>query len=778
MSKQIWSFGLIAIFLAFQMTCNSESVAQIVSVNFHADDLGDAGSSNPAAHMFDGTEAAGITSARTTAWNNILIGNGGAGSGATIFATQSLSDDSGNSSAAVISSTLTAGTSSSWFIGYAASNAASEEELNNGLSDDNLFNSYLALNGPNGDGSPQDNFVLDVSGLGAEFTTNGYDLIIYSDTDRGPASNSDRTCVFAVTPSGGSTVSVLTEDDGSVDGVFNGSYILSDNSDTNDTFSNYTVLSNLTAASFSLEITSPGGGGRGGISGFQIVANDETDPTPPPSGPNVVLFVVDDMGWSDWERRSDFYITPNMTRLAARGMEFTNGYSSCSVCSPTRASLMTGLSPAVHRITKWIPGNPDNEQTNDDEPLSDFNLDQFYTIADAMSDAGYRTAHLGKWHLGQPGNVSADPLNFGFDFNIGGSHIGGPGGAFDNPGTYENYPGMDASIDENYLTDHLGVEAENFINSRVDAGEKFFMNFNTYAVHTPIIAHPDHIDEFNNLPPGSIHDNAGYASMLRGMDKALGTILDTLEDRGIMDDTVIIFVSDHGGHTTPQQVTSNFPLRGGKGQQWEGGHRVPLIVAGPGIPEGVVSEHQSISHDLYPTILDLAGVEGDPDHNQLMDGVSFADVLVDSASTERDSMIWHFPHESNHSGGPYGVVVNGDYKFIEVYDTGQQLLFNIAQDVGEQDNLINDLPDMALSLRMELHNYLRDTDAVLWAGNFELLPLLGDVNCDGTVNLLDVQPFVDLVSSGVFDEKADTNQDGFVNLLDVQSFIALLVSGG
>ena len=140
-------------------------------------------------------------------------------------------------------------------------------------------------------------------------------------------------------------------------------------------------------------------------------------------------------------------------------------------------------------------------------------------------------------------------------------------------------------------------------------------------------------------------------------------------------------------------------------------------------------------------------------------------------------MIWHFPHESNHSGGPYGVVVNGDYKFIEVYDTGQQLLFNIAQDVGEQDNLINDLPDMALSLRMELHNYLRDTDAVLWAGNFELLPLLGDVNCDDTVNLLDVQPFVAILSSGGFQDKADINQDGIVNLLDVQPFIALL-SGG
>ena len=751
---------------------------QSISVNFHADDLGDSATSDPAAHRLEGVEEAGIASARSSAWNNVLVGNGGGGTGATIFPTQSLTDDLGNSAAATIASTRTSGTTSAWFIGYAASSAADEVELANGVSDDNLFNSYLALNGPSGDGSPQDSFVLDVTGLGGALTTGGYDLIIYSDTDRGATNTADRTSVFTVTPAGGSPIMVLTEDDGSVGGTYNGSYVASDNSDTSDSYSNYTVVSGLTAASFTIEITSPGGGGRGGISGFQIVPPAESPAQP--DGPNVVLFFVDDMGWSDWEKYSDYYESPNMLRMASEGMEFTGAYASCSVCSPTRGSLMTGFSPAHHRVTKWIPGNPANDLTNNDEPLSSFNIvedpsdpDRHYMWSEALSEAGYHGGHFGKWHLGR-NEFSAEPLNFGYQSRI----VAGA-----RYTSYENdTAGLDPNIDENFLTDHMAIEAKNYIDARVAAGEKFFLSFNTNAPHTPIVAHPDHIDHFENKARGTFgHDDARYASMLFGVDKALGTILDALEDNGIRNDTIVIFTSDHGGLTSPSR-TSNAPFRGGKGQQWEGAHRVPFIITGPGIPANVTTEYQTITHDLYPTLLELTGVTGNTAHNAEVEGISIVPAIFNTSLVRSEPLYWHFPHASNHSGGVYGIVIDGNNKYIEKYDSGDQLMYDLVTDtplplqgsVGEQNNIINANPKLAVEMRQDLHDYLRQYDAALWSGQFELLWPLGDVNRDGSVNFLDISPFVALLTNSQFEHEADLNCDGAVDFLDISPFIALL----
>ena len=253
--------------------------ADIISVNFHVEDDTDA----QAAHEFDGTETAGVGSFNTSFWNNVGIGAGGGNAtAAQIFAPATLFDDSGNSSAATVASTLAAGASTAtWFGGYAASSAADEAELTNGISDDNLFNSYLALNGPNGDGSPEDNFVLDIAGLGLPFTTNGYDLIIYSETDRGGVgvgSTGARTSLFTVTEAGGTVSTALTEDDNSAPRTFDGNYVLSDGNGAGTDYSNYTVISGLSASSFSIEVTSPNGG-RGGISGFQIVATAVPEPT-------------------------------------------------------------------------------------------------------------------------------------------------------------------------------------------------------------------------------------------------------------------------------------------------------------------------------------------------------------------------------------------------------------------------------------------------------------------------------------------------------------------
>ena len=250
--------------------------ADLISVNFHVADDMDA----QAAHEFDGTETAGVSGFNTSFWNNVGIGAGGGNAAAAqIFAPATLFDDSGNSSAATLTSTLAGGASTAtWFGGYAASSAADEVELTNGISDDNLFNSYLALNGPNGDGTPTDNFLLDIAGLGAPFTANGYSVIIYSDTDRGPTtSNSARTSVFTLTEAGGAVSTALTEDDNAAPRVFNGDYILSDGNGAGTDYSNYTIISGLSASAFTLEVTSPNGG-RGGISGFQIVANAIPEP--------------------------------------------------------------------------------------------------------------------------------------------------------------------------------------------------------------------------------------------------------------------------------------------------------------------------------------------------------------------------------------------------------------------------------------------------------------------------------------------------------------------
>lgn len=439
-----------------------------------------------------------------------------------------------------------------------------------------------------------------------------------------------------------------------------------------------------------------------------------------PSGPNVVLMVVDDMGWADWERRSDFYETPNLTRLANQGVEFTQAYASASVCSPTRASLLTGQSPALHKITKWIPGNPDNIQTHPSEPLTDLNLQSAqFTLGEAMQQGGYKTVHIGKWHLGQENNPAADPTNHGFETNIGGNHRGSPP-SYTNATSYESLPGLDTDINENFLTDHLAQEAQNYIEDRAAAGERFFMNFDFYSVHTPIQSHPDYINYFQNKPGGDIHSNAKYASMLRAMDDAVGQILDTLDQQGIADETIVVFTSDHGGLT---DETSNAPLRGGKGQQWEGGHRVPLIISGPGFQQAVSTNHQAISHDLYPTILEAAGVSGDAVHNTTVEGTSLVTVANGSNTQGRTgALFWHFPHQSNHDGGPYGAVVDGDYKFIENYLTGERLLFNVATNQSENDagNLIDAEPSRALQMRVMLHDYLRDSEARLWGG-FELI---------------------------------------------------------
>ena len=258
-------FGLVSL--------ATTSNAAIISVNFHVGDDGD----NPAAHVLDGTEDAGIARTRTSSWNNVNVGAGGTNAAAAqIFAPANLTDDTGGA-AGTLTSTLTAGTTDQWFGGYGGSSATGEAELTNGLSDDGLFNSYLALNGPNGDGSPEDNFLLTISGLGSDYTSNGYTIIIYSDTDRGGAgvtSNTARTSFFTIS-AGGSTSTLLTEDDNATIRTFNGTYIASDGSGAGTNYSNFVESGILTEDTFTIEVTASNSGGRGGISGFQIVAIPE-----------------------------------------------------------------------------------------------------------------------------------------------------------------------------------------------------------------------------------------------------------------------------------------------------------------------------------------------------------------------------------------------------------------------------------------------------------------------------------------------------------------------
>ncbi len=451
----------------------------------------------------------------------------------------------------------------------------------------------------------------------------------------------------------------------------------------------------------------------------------------PGAKPNIVFFLVDDMGWMDTTvYGSRYYDTPNMERLAERSMLFTDAYTANPLCSPTRASLMTGQYPARIGITTAAghrpPLGPDESRYPERAartrklllPQSRrFLRPEQYTIAEALRDAGYRTAHLGKWHLGL--NPEHWPEEQGFEVSFHGAPDPGPRSYF-SPYQFRAGTVTDGPEGE-YITDRVTDEALKFIETHRD--EPFFLDLWHYSVHGPW-GHKEEITRtyLDRKDPRGQQNNPIMASMLKSVDESLGRVLDKLDELGLADDTIFIFFSDNGGNVHseigPDKLppTNNHPLRAGKGSLYEGGSRVPLLVRWPGViaPRSRCSEVVS-SIDLYPTLLQMAGVEPKPGH--IIDGESIIPLLKQTGKLKRDAIFCYFPH-----GGPArppGVWVRkGDWKLLRFYETSEQFpdeyeLYNLKDDIGETTNLAAKMPQRVRELDALIDKFLKDTGALL-----------------------------------------------------------------
>ena len=447
----------------------------------------------------------------------------------------------------------------------------------------------------------------------------------------------------------------------------------------------------------------------------------------PPSDPaetswNIVLILVDDLGWTDLGvMGSTFYETPNIDRLAAEGMRFTNAYAATTVCSPTRASLLTGQYPARLHVTDWIRGH--------ERPWAKLRVPDWLprlprpalTIAEALGRAGYVSASIGKWHLGGP---ASRPERHGFDLNVAGDHRGQPPSyhaPFGIPTLSDDEPDGDDKPDgAEYLTDRLTDEAIAFVDTNRD--RPFFLYLPYYAVHTPIEPEADRLMKYEakaeTVEGHWSHQNPGYAAMIESLDDGIGRLLDTLDTLEIADRTVVIFTSDNGGLVLPLspwgRVTTNWPLRSGKGSAYEGGVRVPFIVRWPGATApGAVDDTPVISTDIFPTLLEITGGP----RGRRVDGSSLVSLLRGEGPLDREALYWHYPHYHPGGAAPYGAVRAGRYKLIEYYEDMRVELYDLGADVGEAVNLAETLPEQTARLRGLLHAWRNDTRAQMPSEN-------------------------------------------------------------
>ena len=401
--------------------------------------------------------------------------------------------------------------------------------------------------------------------------------------------------------------------------------------------------------------------------------------------PNVVLIYIDDYGWRDAGfNGTKFYETPNADRIAREGMNFRSAYANAPNCAPSRACLMSGLYSPRHGV--YTVANSDRGKAALRKIIPTKNTtvlaDEFVTLAEALKAGGYKTATMGKWHLGD------DPTTQGFDINIAGREWGSPsGGGYHSP---YKYPNLVNRKKGEYLTDRLGNEAAKFIEANKE--RPFFLYLTHYAVHTPIQAKPELIAKYERKTPTDKQTNAKYAAMIESMDDSVGTVLDTLDRLKLADNTIVIFYADNGGHGG---VTSNAPLRGSKGMLYEGGIRVPMAVRWPGVVKsGTTSDEPVIGIDLYPTLLEATQTKLPP--RVKLDGTSLLPIFSDAgASLFRPAIYWHFPaylqgYTKRH--GPFrttpaGAIRMGDWKLIEYFEDGALELYNLADDIGEEQNL-------------------------------------------------------------------------------------------
>lgn len=466
--------------------------------------------------------------------------------------------------------------------------------------------------------------------------------------------------------------------------------------------------------------------------------------------PNIILYMVDDMGWEDssvpfWDRRiprNDMLETPNMERLANEGMVFSQAYAA-PISSPSRCSLLTGANAARHKVTNWTLEKGKMTDDNDDKlapPAWNMNgispvraiENTFYarSFVQILHDNGYHTIHCGKAHWGAIDTPGESPIAWGFDTNIAGHAGGGPAtylsernfGHSDNgmPTSKMAVPGLEKYWGTGtFLTEALTQEALSALDKAKISRQPFFLYMSHYAIHVPIDRDERYFGKY--LHKGLSEKEAAYASLIEGMDKSLGDIMTWLDQNGMADNTIIIFMSDNGGYATGNYwrdeplYTQNAPLRSGKGSLYEGGIREPMIVRWKGVvqPQSRCDEYLIIE-DFYPTLLDMAGIKGykTPQH---IDGISFVPLLKGTGNPSKNRAIyWNVPNVWDNSGP--GISLNcavrwNDYKLIYSYKTGKKELYNIAEDIGEAHDLSAANKRMTNKLSHMLGTYLRKVKA-------------------------------------------------------------------
>lgn len=441
---------------------------------------------------------------------------------------------------------------------------------------------------------------------------------------------------------------------------------------------------------------------------------------PEPARPNVVLVLVDDLGWMDLGcQGSTFYETPRIDALAAEGTRFTQAYSNCPVCSPSRAALMSGQNPGRVGFTGHITAIGRHRYPEDGAivPPDDFMHlpHEVVSLAEALREAGYISANVGKWHLG---DEPYWPRTQGFDTNVAGHTHGSPSSYFFpyrkpeqtwNP----DMPNLDlsGSSEGEYLTDRLTEEALAFIEA--NPHRPFFLYLSHYAVHTPLQAPQDLIDKYQaKIAAGADGQSAVYAAMVETVDRSVGRILDRLRELDLDERTVVVIASDNGGLAS---VTDNAPLRAGKGHLYEGGIRVPLIVRWPGhgVPGSLVDEPVT-NADLYPFMTRLANLDAErfpaPDGRDL-------GILIESGAWQPRELIWYYPHYSPQARSPGAAILSGGYKLIEFYDPPSVELYHLDSDIGEQRDLSAQEPRKAEQLRLLLNTWIDENVPIRHTSN-------------------------------------------------------------
>jgi arylsulfatase A-like enzyme len=444
--------------------------------------------------------------------------------------------------------------------------------------------------------------------------------------------------------------------------------------------------------------------------------------------PNILVILADDLGWKDLGcTGSTFYETPRLDQLAAEGVRFTHAYTAGTVCSPTRASILTGKYPARLATTDYFGGpQPDavEKHWTAKKPLlpapylERLPLEEV-TLAEALREGGYATFFAGKWHLGGVGFLPGDQ---GFSTSVGngagGFHYFSP---YKNPGLPDGPPGE-------YVTYRLAQETANYIDAH--EGGPFFAYLCFNAPHVPLVAPEDLVRKYEakraalaatepDWPEGAersgrvrqVQDHAVYAAMIEAMDTAIGTVIDALKRKGLYENTVIVFTSDNGGLSTAEgHPTSNLPLRAGKGWLYEGGTRVPLIYRLPqSARAGSTSDTPVLSTDLYPTLLELAGLPGRPDQHR--DGLSAAPLLRGETPPQRDALYWHYPHYGNQGGSPGAAIQQDPWKLIHFFEDSRNELYNLNQDPGEQHDLAEKEPERVAAMSAQLRAWQEEVGA-------------------------------------------------------------------